>query len=412
MIRQFLSVLFCTLIASTANAGPLLYTYEGPAYAGLAAVPTIEALLGRKLDGVVDFIDWQTPTESLGAFNYDVGAWKGHGYRLAVGVPLAFNSGGTLAQVAAGVDDSYYKTVAQTFSTFGEPVDIRLGWEMNGNWYPWGSGGATFIAAWNHVYPILKANCPTCTVIWNPSTFSDPTSEFPVTADGGSRDFYAGSRPSSGITVEPTMFNDGWAGWWGASSMITMSTAGSNLPSYAVSEFGVGSAADGSGACSSVGMNDCDDPIFMSDFLLKAVQFNFRYIGYWDYDQGTAGSDYNSKISDGSRPQEALVFLKQFGSPNQITIFTRYATTFTNEVRLPVTCTGCTAVSYQNGPSHWEITVIPTKSGTSVTVSWPGKTLSASRYDPVTSSNIIQSLGLVSSWTGVLSDNQDIAVAQ
>src|ERR1700742_1056970 len=88
--------------ASAARAAPLLYAYEGAGCTGLGLVPQLESFLGRKLDGVIDFVDFSSPTASLGSFNWDVGCWKGHGYRLSIRIPLAFGSGAKISDVAAG----------------------------------------------------------------------------------------------------------------------------------------------------------------------------------------------------------------------------------------------------------------------------------------------------------------------
>lgn len=68
--------------------------------------------------------------------------------------------GVSLASVANGGQDAYLKAYAAAVREFGHQVIISFGQEMNGTWYPWGTGHVTpsvFIAAWRHVVHVFRA---------------------------------------------------------------------------------------------------------------------------------------------------------------------------------------------------------------------------------------------------------------
>lgn len=80
-------------------------------------------------------------------------------------------SGDLLGQVAAGQHDSKFTTWATTFQSYGlsgspsRPIYIRLGWEMDGRFFPWGvglgaPGYANFAAAWRRIVDVLNAAVP------------------------------------------------------------------------------------------------------------------------------------------------------------------------------------------------------------------------------------------------------------
>jgi mannan endo-1,4-beta-mannosidase len=67
--------------------------------------------------------------------------------------------GVSLAAIAAGQDDSYLTTYAEAVRSYGHPVILSFGHEMNGGWYPWGykhTSPAVFVAAWRHVVTVFR----------------------------------------------------------------------------------------------------------------------------------------------------------------------------------------------------------------------------------------------------------------
>jgi mannan endo-1,4-beta-mannosidase len=64
------------------------------------------------------------------------------------------------AGIAAGDYDTYLRRYAASVRSFGHPVVIGFGHEMNAPWYSWGYHHvppATFIAAWRHIVTLFRA---------------------------------------------------------------------------------------------------------------------------------------------------------------------------------------------------------------------------------------------------------------
>lgn len=79
----------------------------------------------------------------------------------------------TLQAVAAGQYDSYLRSFAEGVAAFGHPMLLTWDHEMNGTWYSWGAENYTpaeWVAAWDHVYTVIKAIAPNAVMVWAPNT--------------------------------------------------------------------------------------------------------------------------------------------------------------------------------------------------------------------------------------------------
>ena len=105
-----------------------------------------------------------------------------------VAVPLGTSSDngiGTLQQIAAGAHDDVYAGMAEAYRDKGfTSIDMRIGWEMDGNYMPWSMGNtpasvAAWVAAFSHVADVLHA-VPgiQVNVVWNPGLTNN--SQVPV----------------------------------------------------------------------------------------------------------------------------------------------------------------------------------------------------------------------------------------
>jgi mannan endo-1,4-beta-mannosidase len=68
-------------------------------------------------------------------------------------------TGASVAAIAAGVYDDYLRLYADGVRSYGHPVVIGFGHEMNAPWYSWGYGKvspATFVAAWQHLVRLFR----------------------------------------------------------------------------------------------------------------------------------------------------------------------------------------------------------------------------------------------------------------
>jgi mannan endo-1,4-beta-mannosidase len=100
-----------------------------------------------------------------------IGYYSGWGERFATSFAETVRSHGavtilqidptyaSLWAIAAGDDDSYLRSYADSVRDFGYPVVIGFGHEMNATWYPWGYGHVpprVFVAAWRHIVTLFR----------------------------------------------------------------------------------------------------------------------------------------------------------------------------------------------------------------------------------------------------------------
>lgn len=81
----------------------------------------------------------------------------------------------SLDRITAGDFDPYLRQWGQALASWGHPVLLRFGHEMNGNWYPWseqvnGNSEGDYAAAWRHVHGVVTAaGASNVTWVWNPN---------------------------------------------------------------------------------------------------------------------------------------------------------------------------------------------------------------------------------------------------
>jgi hypothetical protein len=88
-----------------------------------------------------------------------------------------------LSDVANGTYDSYIRSYAKAAAAWGHPFFLRFDWEMNGNWFNWGSqangnNAAEYVAAWRHVHDIFtEVGATNVSWVWCPNVDPDGTFE-------------------------------------------------------------------------------------------------------------------------------------------------------------------------------------------------------------------------------------------
>jgi mannan endo-1,4-beta-mannosidase len=107
--------------------------------------------VGRAPNLVLYFLGW-------GLFNVTFAkqAWAHHASLLTDLDP----KGVSVASIAAGRQDAHLRLVASEVKSFGHPVIIAFGHEMNGAFYPWGYKhvpAGTFVQAFRHVVTLFRA---------------------------------------------------------------------------------------------------------------------------------------------------------------------------------------------------------------------------------------------------------------
>ncbi|MGA2519813.1 MAG: glycosyl hydrolase [Acidimicrobiales bacterium] len=245
------------------------------------------------------------------------GAWRGTGYTLDLGVPIiptdsSGNPVGTLAGGAAGQYNQYFVTLGQSLVSYGEGnAVLRLGWEFNGNWYPWAVSDATdaanFAAYFRQIVTSMRSvPGQSFKFVWNPDgggASSDgsytPAQAYPGSAyvDDIGIDMYDQCW-SSPITPQ-NAWEEQLTGTWGLDWVASFASAEGRPIVFP--EWGV------TGTGSSHGMGD--DPYFIDQFGAWIVQHDVAWTAYFNYD----ASDGSHDLFDGSFPATLAAFRTVFG---------------------------------------------------------------------------------------------------
>ncbi|WP_426998426.1 glycosyl hydrolase [Pseudarthrobacter sp. N5] len=81
----------------------------------------------------------------------------------------------SLDRITAGDFDAKILQWGQALASWGQPVMLRFGHEMNGNWYPWaegvnGNGPGDYVQAWRHVHDVVASTGATNVAwVWAPN---------------------------------------------------------------------------------------------------------------------------------------------------------------------------------------------------------------------------------------------------
>jgi Glycosyl hydrolase family 26 len=214
--------------------------------------------------------------------------WQGSPYTLAIAVPMIPTgvSGVSIAACAAGAYNSYWNQFGSNISSYGLGHSIiRLGWEFNGNWYPWAATQpATWAQCWRQIVTSARATAPNLVWDWNVSRgvqtgLADPTQAYPGDAyvDQIGVDSYDW-WPAANTT-------GGWAGSYGQLTQpqglqYWLNFARAHGKQFAVPEWGnvsttISSAAGG------------DDPYYVTD-MYNFFQANASSLAYEGNLQGTS----------------------------------------------------------------------------------------------------------------------------
>lgn len=149
-------------------AGGKFFGVEAQGAPSLAPVISFAASVGKRPDLIGQYLAWNssfdpravTAAWSYGALYYL--AWEPYGI--------------SLPAIAAGRSDTYITRFADAVRALNLPVAISFGHEMNGNWYPWGTGQSTaaeFVAAWRHIHDLfVHAGASNVIWVWNPNVIS------------------------------------------------------------------------------------------------------------------------------------------------------------------------------------------------------------------------------------------------
>jgi len=310
MIR---SAFFIVLLAGTASfaptpparAEPLVAVYKGNGCDGRGRIPRYEGVIGRKLDGVVDFFAADSWPSMLSDAQWALGCWQGLPYRMAIGVPLIVK-GGTLSAAAAGDYDGQFRKLGALMVSKGQAnAMLRLGWEFNGGWYPWtAQDPEAFKAAFRRVVGVLRATPGQhFTIVWNPTLgagHAAPETLWPGddVVDQVGLDVYNQSWRHQDMDPQ-TRWQGYLTGNYGLNWLVGFAAA--HRKPISIPEWGTGTRPDGHGFG--------DDPLFIHNMAAWMRAHNVVFQSYWDF----TASDYDSTMSAGKFPQTLEAYKREFG---------------------------------------------------------------------------------------------------
>jgi Glycosyl hydrolase family 26 len=302
------AALAAAVTSSPVSAEPAGFVYKGAGCDGKSRLPRFQSVTGQKLDGVTDFLAQTNWTDMQSGAAWAIGCWQGTGLSLSLGVPMLM-SDGSLAQAASGAyDDQFSKVGALLVAKGFAGAYLRIGWEFNGNWYPWAAyrDPLAFKAAFRHIVGVFRAvPGQQFRIVWNPSVGAgtgSPESLWPGddVVDLVGIDFYNQSwRPQD---IDPVVR------WQNHLTEIygldwVSSFAVSHNKRIVVPEWATGTRPDGHGWG--------DDPLFIHNMAAWMRKNDVLYHGYWDF----TASDFDGTMSGGNFPLTFTAYKAEYGTP-------------------------------------------------------------------------------------------------
>ncbi|MCX6653618.1 MAG: glycosyl hydrolase, partial [Candidatus Bathyarchaeota archaeon] len=111
----------------------------------------------------------------------------------------------TLRDIIAGTEDTYIITAANQCKTFGYPIYMRLGGEMNLHQEAggWGLNPDDFVGAWKHIVDVFRARGVSNVIwVWNPNCSEIKGSPYHWT------DYYPGDGYVDWVGIDMFQYND------------------------------------------------------------------------------------------------------------------------------------------------------------------------------------------------------------
>jgi len=274
----------------TGTTGPrALGVYAGAGDPG--GVQRFATRTGTHLALASDFLPgnrgWNAMTGS-GALAWLLDGWRGSGCTLALGVPMVPTDGGrpvgSLAAGAAGDYDAHYAALARTLVAGGQATAVlRLGWEFNGNWFPWrvtdARQAADFAAYWRAIVTTMRAaRGQAFRFAWDPDSDGSyaraysPAQAYPGSAyvDDIGIDLYdtCACSPHTATKAWSNHLTTPWGLDWVASF-----AAAQGKP-VVIPEWGLDIGSGGLG----------DDPVFVEHMASWVAAHDVAWTSYFNYD--------------------------------------------------------------------------------------------------------------------------------
>jgi len=255
---------------------------------------------------------WDGMDGAGGSEDWMLGQWRNSGYRLVLGVPiLPGGSGGTLAEGAGGAYNQYFTILAQTLVNDGAANAIlRLGWEFNGNWYPWSVANNTdaqnFAAFWRQIVDTMRAvPGQQFQFLWNPNAGGSSGWNLELAYPGSAYVDYIGTDVYDEYWGTPFTPQASWSNavnqQWGLNWLANF--AATEGRAIALPEWADDVRSDGYGLG--------DDPYFISQFANWIAANNVAFTCIFSFNDTAGGQD--NDITDGTFPNALAAFRAGFG---------------------------------------------------------------------------------------------------
>jgi hypothetical protein len=133
-----------------------------------AALALRRRQLGRDLRILHHFYAWRDPLP------------RSDPYLPAGGVLMVTWRGTVYEEITGGACDGMIAAAARRLARYGDPVLLRWGWEMNGDWFVWGGARndrdtAGYVAAWRRLHRIFaEQGADNVSWVWSPNWNSQP----------------------------------------------------------------------------------------------------------------------------------------------------------------------------------------------------------------------------------------------
>jgi hypothetical protein len=142
----------------------------------------MEQLLGRPVDYAVSFLNHNSWSEFDSSAGWVTGQWSGH-EKLLFSVPLITNDA-DLGTAATGAYNDHYLVAAQKIAAYDPSATIRVGWEMNGDWFPWHASANpdAYVGAFHQLVDVFRSVSPNFKFDWTPNIGTnaiDPANLYP-----------------------------------------------------------------------------------------------------------------------------------------------------------------------------------------------------------------------------------------
>lgn len=133
--------------------------------ASLTPVARFAHSVGRRPNIIGQYVAWDTPFPAQSVTR----AWSYGALSYLAWEPFDVS----VQSIAQGHSDAYITQFARAVRALNLPVALSFGHEMNGSWYPWGTGRTTpaeFVTAWRRVHDLfIRAGASNVVWVWNPN---------------------------------------------------------------------------------------------------------------------------------------------------------------------------------------------------------------------------------------------------